>query len=74
MTGKLKPSVCVDAVLGQKPTAEAIAMVRDTGIEAFEFWGWWDKDLDLIESARQRHGLHLSACCTKFISLVDPAT
>jgi hydroxypyruvate isomerase len=74
MTGNLKPSVCIDAVLGQHDCGDAIAMVRDAGIGAFEFWGWWDKDLDAMESARQRCGLKISACCTKFISLVDPAT
>ncbi len=74
MPGKLKPSVCIDAVFGEQSPSDAIQQVRDTGIGAFEFWGWWDKDLDEIESARDRHGMQISACCTRFISLVDPAT
>lgn len=74
MIGKLKPSVCIDAVLGERSPADAISLVRESGIDAFEFWGWWDKDLDEIESARDAAGLQVSACCTKFISLVDPAT
>lgn len=69
----LKPSVCVDAVFEGVPIEQAMEAVRRCGIEAFEFWGWWDKDLDLIGSTRQRLGLHLAACCTKFFSLVDPA-
>ena len=44
------------------------------GIEAFEFWAWWEKDLEELLAARDEHGLKIAACCTKFISLIDPAT
>lgn len=69
----LKPSVCIDAVFEGVPVAEAIHKVRASGIEAFEFWGWWDRDLATLKTARDEAGLEISACCTKFISLVDPA-
>jgi hydroxypyruvate isomerase len=74
MPGQLKPSVCIDAVLGDLPAAEAIGIVRESGMEAFEFWGWWDRDLAAIEAARDEHSMKISACCTRFISLVDPST
>lgn len=74
MPRQLKPSVCIDAVLGDLPAAEAIGIVRESGIDAFEFWGWWDRDLAAIEAARDEHSMKISACCTKFISLVDPST
>ncbi|QDV70942.1 Hydroxypyruvate isomerase [Rosistilla carotiformis] len=51
---------------------QAIQNVADCGIQAFEFWGWWDRDLDAIIQARDLHQLTVSACCTHFISLVDP--
>lgn len=73
MLDQLKPSVCIDAVLGKLSPAEATKLVAQAGINAFEFWSWWDKDLDAIEAARDAAGLRISACCTKFISLVDPA-
>ena len=73
MPASLTPSVCIDAVLGESSIENAVATVASTGLTAIEFWGWWDKDLSLLESAVQRHGLAISACCTKFISLVDPA-
>ena len=74
MIGRLEPSVCIDAVLGELSPADAMKVVSEAGINAFEFWGWWDKDLDAIEAARQQFGLKISACCTRFVSLVDPAT
>ncbi len=74
MSQGLKPSVCIDAVLGDHSIDNALSIVSEAGIPAFEFWGWWDKKLDEIKAAKARHQLDLSACCTHFISLVNPAT
>ena len=68
----LKPSVCIDAVLGDLSVTSATQLVAKAGIEAFEFWGWWGRDLDEIQAARDAAELQISACCTKFISLVNP--
>lgn len=73
MNGSLKPSVCIDAILGEYSFNDALQLVKSCGISAFEFWGWWDKDLDSLMTARDAHGLEIAACCTRFISLVDPA-
>lgn len=73
MANTLKPSVCIDAVLGELAFDDALRIVANAGIDAFEFWGWWDRDLTQLLSARDTHQLKVSACCTKFISLVDPA-
>ncbi len=70
----LRPSVCIDAVFEGVAPREAIARVKACGIDAFEFWGWWDKDLAEIEEAAAEHQMQLAACCTKFISLVDPTS
>lgn len=74
MSGGLRPSVCVDAVFEGKSIDAATASVKACGIDAFEFWGWWDKDLDAVLAAKRANQLEISACCTKFVSLVDPAT
>jgi len=74
MVDRLAPSVCIDAVLADFAYDDALRIVAEAGIGAFEFWGWWDRDLDELTAAQKRYGLQISACCTKFISLVDPAT
>lgn len=69
---QLKPSVCVDAVFENRPISEAIESVVASGISAFEFWCWWEKDFDEVQRLRDAHKLSISAFCTHFISLVDP--
>jgi hydroxypyruvate isomerase len=69
----LIPSVCIDAVFEGKPYDIACAAVKNAGISAIEFWGWWDRNLDALVAAQKANDLKISACCTKFISLVDPA-
>ena len=68
------PSVCIDAVLDGLSILDALNLVRNVGINAFEFWCWWEKDLDEIGAEASKRGMQVAACCTKFISLVDPAT
>ncbi len=70
----LVPSVCIDAVFEGKSFDDACAAVARANIPAIEFWGWWDKDLDALTIAQTVNDLAISACCTKFISLVDPTT
>ena len=67
-----KPSVCIDAVFAGQPVSEALEQVRLAGIDTFEFWSWWDKDLPALNRAKDEHGLEVAACCTRFISLVRP--
>ncbi|WP_146392286.1 hydroxypyruvate isomerase family protein [Allorhodopirellula solitaria] len=71
MTSAPKLSVCIDAVFEGVEETEAIARVAEAGIDAFEFWCWWEKDLDAIIAARDKHNLSIAACCTRFVSLVD---
>jgi hydroxypyruvate isomerase len=68
----LRPSVCIDAVLANMPIAQALKTIHDCGYRAFEFWEWWSKDLDALLRERDSLGLEVAACCTKFVSLVDP--
>lgn len=70
----LQPSVCIDAVLNRMPLERALETVAQAGYSAFEFWAWWEKDLDVLKRQRDRLQLQIAACCTKFHSLVDPQT
>lgn len=71
--GSLVPSVCIDAVLEGRSIDDAVSMVSQCGFSAFEFWAWWEKDLAELVEHRDKNELKVAACCTKFISLVDPS-
>ncbi|KAA5543772.1 TIM barrel protein [Roseiconus nitratireducens] len=73
MSQNVQPSVCIDAVFEGVPVVEAIDRVARCGIGAFEFWGWWDKDLAELEDAAARNSMRIAACCTRFVSLTDPS-
>ncbi len=70
----MKASVCIDAVLSKLSINDALDLVSRCGIPAFEFWKWWEKDLVQILKARDQFQLQIAACCTKFITLVDPSS
>ena len=67
----MKFSISVPAVYHGRDFVESLHEIQEMGVEAFEFWGWWDVDLDGIRKAKDRLGLTAAACCTRFISLVD---
>lgn len=74
----MKYSVCLDIL--QKPGKfdmgqflEDMRTVGRAGYDGYEFWSWWDKDLNAMRLAQEQVGLSCAACCTKFISLGDPA-
>ncbi len=66
-------SICVDAVFAGKDLGDSLKLIKGLGFKGFEFWGWWDKDIPALVEAKDALGLTVTACCTKFISLVDPA-
>ena len=67
----MKLSVCVEALFNGWDITEGMKAIKEAGVDAFEFWGWWGKDLDEIKRAKEESGLELSAFCTRMISLVD---
>lgn len=68
----IKASVCIDAVLAGRGLEEAMEVVARSGYQAFEFWCWWEKDLEQLLELRDRLQLKVAATCTRFVSLVDP--
>lgn len=69
----IKYSICVDAVFEGKALGESLECLKQLGFAAFEFWRWWDKDIPALVDKQHALDLEVTACCTKFISLVDPA-
>ncbi len=65
----MKLSVCIDAMMSGISLEEALMRLKRIGVEAFEFWGWWDKDMDALYSAVKSTGLVPVAMCTKMVSL-----
>lgn len=68
----MRLSVCIDAVFNGWDFIEGMEAVKKAGLNAFEFWAWWNKDIDAIIKAKERLGLETAAFCTRFVSLVDP--
>jgi hydroxypyruvate isomerase len=54
-------SVCIEMFWRNLPLAERIRRVKAVGYQAFEFWGWQDKDLAQIRAAQQETGLAVAA-------------
>ncbi len=42
----MKFSVCIDAVYNKRDFVQSMKSVKNAGIEAFEFWAWWGRDLN----------------------------
>lgn len=68
----VQPSVCIDAVYEGVAELDAIKAVSQIGYKAIEFWMWWEKDLTAILELCAQEEISIAACCTKFVSLVDP--
>ncbi|MFD0711708.1 hydroxypyruvate isomerase family protein [Paenibacillus sp. GCM10027626] len=67
----MKISVCIDAVLRGYDLDKSLQTVKSLGIDSFEFWAWWNKDIDRLVQLKQDLHLEVVTFCTKFISLVD---
>ncbi len=56
-------SVCIEMFWRDRPFAERIPLVAGQGYQAFEFWGWDNKDIPAIAAARSASGLAVAAIC-----------
>ena len=67
----MKISVCVDALYQGEDVFESLEKLKTSGCYAFEFWSWWDKDIEKLKQVKESLGMTVTTFCTKFISLVD---
>lgn len=65
-------SVCASAVYGKLPLAQAVEHISDLGYSAYEFWGWWDHDLDAVAEAQKKSNMTAVGMCTRMVPLNDP--
>lgn len=70
MSAKL--SVCIEMIFNEVPFVERIEQVAKMGLDAFEFWGWQEKDLQAINEKRQKNDLDLAAMTAGNVALIDP--
>jgi hydroxypyruvate isomerase len=66
-------SVCIDALFRGWPQEEALEAVKAAGFKDYEFWGWWNRDLEGLYAKAQSLGLSCRTFCTPMVSLTDPA-
>jgi hydroxypyruvate isomerase len=59
---------------GDLDFAARIPRVAALGYKVFEFWGWWNKDLDAVEKAAKDSGLDVSVCCVQTAFTGDTAS
>jgi len=64
-------SPCMDIFFNDLPFGERINKIAQLGYKNYEFWTWWDKDLNEIREATEKNNMNLFGFCTHFISLVD---
>lgn len=67
----MKFSVCLDSLFRGMEPSDCMPLVKKAGMNAIEFWTWWDKDLAKIKEDKAALGLHIATFCTRFVSLVD---
>ena len=67
----MRASISVDALYFGKDIYKGLEEIKSCGYDNFEMWGWWDKDITRLIEIKNRLEMNLTACCTKFISLVD---
>ena len=56
----MKTSCCIDMMFQSVGFYERLKLVKDSGIDAIEFWKWTNKDIDKVVSLKEELGLELS--------------
>jgi hydroxypyruvate isomerase len=67
----LKFSPCMDIFFNDLPFGERIDKIARLGYKNYEFWVWWEKNLDEVKEATERNNMNLMGFCTHFVSLID---
>ncbi|MBQ8971963.1 MAG: TIM barrel protein [Clostridia bacterium] len=68
----MRYSVCASAVYMGTPLADAVRRISALSFSAFEFWSWWDQDMDAVARAIKDTGIAPIGMCTRFVPLNLP--
>jgi hydroxypyruvate isomerase len=69
----LNLSACIEMIFSALPFEDRIKAVADTGLKAFEFWGFSNKNMDTVVGAAAQNGMTISSIASEVPPLVDPA-
>lgn len=50
---------------------QIVERIMHLGYTSFEFWAWWDKDIDEVQRIQEMYELKVASFCTKMVSLTD---
>ncbi len=59
----MKLSACIEVLYPQLTFAERIKAAAEDGLSAIEFWGFPDKNLNVISRETALYGMKIAACC-----------
>ncbi|MBL1422156.1 MAG: TIM barrel protein [Alphaproteobacteria bacterium] len=68
-------SACIEMLFTKETNshAERIKLAREAGLDNIEFWGWVNKDIDIIEQALKDNNMKLAAMITEpMLDLTKP--
>ena len=65
-------SVCVEMLFSEEPFLERIERCSSVGVEAFEFWGRGEKDLEAVRTTAREYDLTIAGMLGSGASMVDP--
>lgn len=61
----LKLSLCIEMFWPDAPFPERVRRAAKLGYRTYEFWSWWDKDIEDIARAADESGLDAGAMCVR---------
>jgi hydroxypyruvate isomerase len=59
--GQPKLSACIEALFTNLSFEKRLEAVKAVGLDAFEFWGWRNRDLDALARKKEELGLEVAA-------------
>ncbi len=58
-------------IYNNRDFVESMKSVKNAGMNAIEFWAWWNKNLEAIKKVKKETELEIAAFFTKSVSLAD---